>query len=63
MHRIVRLVGALALWLLAIAGAIAVAMWLRLPTTETRALVLLIAFVAFFGAFLPVLRAPHPPDL
>jgi|GEM_PF-865004 len=63
MHRIVRLVGALALWLLAIAGAIAVAMWLRLPTTETRALVLLIAFVAFFGAFLPVLRAQHHPDL
>ncbi len=63
MGRIVRWVGALALWLLAIVGAIAVAVWLHLPAIETRALVLLIAFVAFFGAFLPVLRAQHPPDL
>jgi hypothetical protein len=50
------LIGAFALWFLAIAGAIAVALWLRLSMQETRLLVIAVAFIAFFGAFLPVVR-------
>ncbi len=50
------LIGAFALWLLAIVGAIAIALWLRLSAPETRLLVIAVAFIAFFGAFLPILR-------
>ena len=50
------LIGAFALWLLAIVGAIALAVWLRLSRQDTRLVVIALAFIAFFGAFLPVLR-------
>jgi hypothetical protein len=50
------LIGAFALWLLAIIGALAIALWLRLSMQETRLLVIAIAFIAFFGAFLPIAR-------
>jgi predicted membrane-bound spermidine synthase len=56
MQRVALLLGAFMLWLLAIVGAIAVAVWLRLSLQDTRLLVMAVAFVAFFGAFLPVLR-------
>jgi hypothetical protein len=56
MQRFMVLLGAFALWLLALVGAIAVAVWLRLSLQETRALVIIVAFVAFFGAFLPIVR-------
>ena len=56
MKRCVVLLGAFVLWLLAIVGAIAVAVWLRLSLQDTRLLVMAVAFIAFFGAFLPVLR-------
>ena len=54
--RITSIIAALLLWLLAVIGAIGVAVWLRLPPYETRLLVLAIAFIAFFGVFLPVAR-------
>ncbi len=57
MRRIIFLLGALVVWLLAVLGAMAVAVWLRLPPYETRLLVLAVAFIAFFGAFLPVARS------
>jgi hypothetical protein len=56
MRRLALWLGAFVLWMLAIVGAIAVAVWLRLPLLETRGLVIVIAFIAFFGAFLPILR-------
>jgi hypothetical protein len=56
MRRLIFLLGAFALWLLAIVGVIAFAVWLRLPLQETRALVIVVAFVAFFGAFVPIVR-------
>ena len=56
MRRFVFLLAAFVLWMLAIVGAIAFAVWLRLSLEETRALVIAIAFIAFFGVFLPVLR-------
>jgi len=56
MQRVALLLGAFILWLLAIVGASAVAVWLRLSLRETRLLVMAVAFIAFFGAFLPVLR-------
>jgi hypothetical protein len=56
MRRFIFLLGAFALWLLAIVGAIAFAVWLRLSMQDTRALVIVVAFVAFFGAFVPVVR-------
>jgi hypothetical protein len=55
-QKLARLISALLLWLLAVIGAIGVAVWLRLPPYETRLLVLAIAFIAFFGVFLPVVR-------
>lgn len=54
--KLIRCTGALLLWLLAVLGAIGVAVWLRLPSYETRLLVLAIAFIAFLGVFLPVMR-------
>lgn len=56
MKKLGLIVGALALWFLAIVGAMALAQWLRLPMQETRALVIAVAFIAFFGALLPILR-------
>ncbi len=56
MRKLLVLAGAFALWLLALVGALALAVWLRLSLQETRLLVIAIAFVAFFGVFLPVLR-------
>lgn len=56
--KLLRFTGALLLWLLAVIGAIGLAVWLRLPAYETRLLVLAIAFIAFFGAFLPMMRRP-----
>jgi hypothetical protein len=50
------IVAAFVVWLLAIIGAIAVALWLRLTLEQTRALVILVAFIAFFGAFVPIAR-------
>ncbi|MCX7838856.1 MAG: hypothetical protein N2559_05305 [Anaerolineae bacterium] len=55
-QRITRIISALLLWLLAIIGAIGLAVWLRLSPYETRLLVLAVAFIAFFGAFLPIVR-------
>jgi len=56
LRRIIFFIVASLVWFLAVLGAIAVAVWLRLPPYETRLLVLAIAFIAFFGAFLPVAR-------
>ena len=56
MQQFILMLGAFALWLLAIVGAIAIALWLRLSMQDTRALVISVAFVAFFGAFLPIFR-------
>lgn len=53
---ITRIISALFLWLLAIIGAIGLAVWLRLSPYETRLLVLAVAFIAFFGVFLPIVR-------
>jgi len=57
MQRVALLLGAFMLWLLAIVGAIAVAVWLRLSLQDTRLLVIAVAFVAFSGAFLPIFRS------
>lgn len=54
--RIPSILAALLLWLLAVIGAIGVAVWLRLPLYEMRLLVIAIAFIAFFGVLLPVAR-------
>lgn len=56
MKKFLSWLGALALWLLSILGALALAVWLRLSPEHTRALVILIAFIAFFGAFLPLVQ-------
>jgi len=56
MKKVLTIIGAFALWLLAVVGAIAAAVWLRLSAPETRLLVIAVAFIAFFGMFLPVLR-------
>ncbi|MBM3130372.1 MAG: DUF4175 domain-containing protein [Chloroflexi bacterium] len=56
MKKLLILLGALSVWLLAIVGAIALALWLRLFAHETRLLVIAVAFVAFLGAFLPIAR-------
>ncbi|MEW5719714.1 MAG: hypothetical protein AB1817_13870 [Chloroflexota bacterium] len=56
MKKLGLLVGAFALWLLALVGALALAVWLRLSLQETRLLVIAIAFVAFFGVFVPIAR-------
>jgi len=56
MKNLLMIVAAFALWILALVGAIAAAVWLRLSLQETRLLVIAIAFIAFFGVFLPVLR-------
>jgi hypothetical protein len=56
MKQVLTIIGAFVLWLLAIFGAIALAVWLRLSLQATRLLVIAIAFVAFFGVFVPVLR-------
>ena len=56
MRRFILLLGAFALWMLALVGAIAVAVWLRLSSQETRLLVIAVTFIAFSGAFLPIFR-------
>jgi hypothetical protein len=56
MKKPLMLCGAFALWLLAIVGAIALAVWVRLPAQDARLLVIAVAFIAFFGAFLPIAR-------
>jgi len=50
------MVGALALWFLAVVGAIALAVWLRLSAPETRRLVIAVACIAFLGVSLPIIR-------
>ncbi|MCI0478832.1 MAG: hypothetical protein L0Y55_21530 [Anaerolineales bacterium] len=56
MKKLLILLGALSVWFLAIVGAMALAVWLRLSAPETRLLVIAVAFIAFFGAFLPIVR-------
>ena len=56
MRRLAIIVSALVVWILAVIGALAVAVWLRLSLQDTRALVVVAAFVAFFGAFVPIVR-------
>ena len=51
-----RILNAFALWLFAVLGAIGVAYVLRLSAEDTARLVVAVALIAIFGAFLPALR-------
>ncbi len=50
------IIGGLALWLCAVAGAIGVAVWLELSTQDAAWLIVIVAVIAFFGALVPVVR-------
>ncbi len=51
------LLGALALWVLAIIGAIGVALILQLQFDEAQLLVGIVGIIAVIGTVIPVLRA------
>ncbi len=56
MPRLGILLGAFAVWLLAVVGALGVADMLKLSTGDAAMLVVAVALLAIFGAFIPALR-------
>ncbi len=56
MSRLVVVLNALALWMFAVLGAIGVAYVLNLTTNDAVLLVVAVAIIAVFGAFIPALR-------
>ncbi|MBI5035328.1 MAG: hypothetical protein HZB51_32775 [Chloroflexi bacterium] len=56
MPRLQALLGALAVWILAMIGAAGVAYWLQLSFQNVILLIVAVAVLSFIGAFVPIVR-------